>query len=145
MSRLQLALRVADLDASTAFFTTLLGVAPHKQRPGYANFASDNPALKLILFEDADAVGQIDHLGIEVDTPEEVLAATSRLQESGHAVDTRIKELCCHAVQDKVWVDGGDGNRWEVYTIVDDEPAVDAPGTLPVVTSAEPDTSDVCC
>ncbi len=125
MARLQLALRVADLEGATDFFTTLLGTAPHKSRPGYVNFASDDPSLKLVLFEDETATGQVDHLGIEVDTTEEVAAATERLRTAGHDVDVRTKELCCHAVQDKVWVQGGDGNGWEVYTVTDDDPVVD--------------------
>lgn len=122
MARLQLALRVADLQGATDFFTSLLGTEPHKTRPGYVNFASDDPALKLVLFEDESATGQIDHLGIEVETTGEVAAATERLSAAGLDVDVRTKELCCHAVQDKVWVEGGDGNGWEVYTITDDEP-----------------------
>lgn len=122
MARLQLALRVADLQGATDFFTTLLGTEPHKTRPGYVNFASDDPALKLVLFEDETATGQIDHLGIEVETTDEVAAATTRLAEAGLDVDVRTKELCCHAVQDKVWVQGADGNGWEVYAITDDAP-----------------------
>lgn len=122
MARLQLALRVADLQGATDFFTTLLGTEPHKTRPGYANFASDDPALKLVLFEDESATGQIDHLGIEVETTDEVAAATERLSGAGLDVDVRTSELCCHAVQDKVWVQGADGNSWEVYAVTDDQP-----------------------
>lgn len=122
MARLQLALRVADLQGATDFFTTLLGTEPHKTRPGYVNFASDDPALKLVLFEDETATGQIDHLGIEVESTDEVAAATDRLRGAGLDVDVRTSELCCHAVQDKVWVEGGDGNGWEVYAITDEEP-----------------------
>ncbi len=122
MARLQLALRVADLQGATDFFTALLGTEPHKTRPGYVNFASDDPALKLVLFEDETATGQIDHLGIEVESTNEVAAATDRLRGAGLDADVRTSELCCHAVQDKVWVEGGDGNGWEVYAITDDEP-----------------------
>lgn len=124
MARLQLALRVADLQGATDFFTTLLGTDPHKTRPGYVNFASDDPALKLVLFEDASATGQIDHLGIEVESTDEVAAATDRLRAAGLDVDVRTSELCCHAVQDKVWVEGADGNGWEVYAVTDDQPGV---------------------
>ena len=129
MARLQLALRVADLEGATDFFSTLLDTAPHKTRPDYVNFASDDPALKLVLFHDESATGQIDHLGIEVETTAEVEAATERLRAAGHDLDARTKELCCHAVQDKVWVQGTDGNGWEVYTVTDDNPVVeDDPG-----------------
>lgn len=43
MSRVQLALRVADLEGSIAFYTKLFGVEPAKRRPGYANFAVAQP------------------------------------------------------------------------------------------------------
>lgn len=135
MARLQLALRVADLQGATDFFTTLLGTGPHKTRPGYVNFASDDPALKLVLFEDASATGQIDHLGIEVETTDEVAAATERLRGAGLDVDVRTSELCCHAVQDKVWIQGADGNGWEVYAVIDDEPTV----------AAEASQAAACC
>ncbi len=49
MSRAQLALNVADLEASVAFYSKLFGVEPAKRRPGYANFAITTPPLKLVL------------------------------------------------------------------------------------------------
>ena len=129
MSRLQLALRVADLDAAVDFYATLFGAAPHKRRDGYANFALDDPPLKLVLFEHEHAVetaATIDHLGIEVETTDEVAAAMARYRDAGLDPDVREQELCCHAVQDKLWVDGADGHRWEVYTVTDDTPDQDA-------------------
>jgi catechol 2,3-dioxygenase-like lactoylglutathione lyase family enzyme len=51
MSRVQLALRVSDLEASIAFYSSLFGVEPAKRRPGYANFAVTEPPLKLVLIE----------------------------------------------------------------------------------------------
>lgn len=125
MSRLQLALRVGDLDAAVDFYTTLFGSPPHKRRDGYANFALVDPPLKLVLFErDGIGAAQLDHLGIEVETTEEVAAAVEQYRAAGLETEVRERELCCHAVQDKLWVDGADGHRWEVYAIVDDEPAV---------------------
>ena len=51
MSRVQLALSVSDLQASFDFYSALLATTPHKLRPGYANFISDSPPLKLVLIE----------------------------------------------------------------------------------------------
>src|SRR3954467_15257716 len=84
MSRVQLALRVSDLQGSVAFYSKLFGVEPAKRRPGYANFAVEQPPLKLVLIEgEADQPTVLDHLGVEVFSTEEVTAATARLQESG--------------------------------------------------------------
>ena len=54
MSRLQLALNVRDLDTAIAHYTKLFGTAPAKVRPGYANFAIENPPLKLVLIENSE-------------------------------------------------------------------------------------------
>jgi len=118
MSRVQLALRVPDLDASVEFYAKLLGEGPAKRRPGYANFAIPEPPLKLVLIEGEP--GQrtaLDHLGIEVESSEQVAAATTRLADQGLATTTEENTACCYAVQDKVWVSGPGNEPWEVYVV----------------------------
>ncbi|MCX4510700.1 VOC family protein [Streptomyces sp. NBC_01619] len=120
MSRVQLALRVPDLDASVAFYTKLFGTEPAKRRDGYANFAIAEPPLKLVLIEgdsDADEATRLDHLGVEVDTTDAVHAATSRLAEAGLATTEENDTTCCYALQDKVWVHGPGQEPWEVYVV----------------------------
>ena len=120
MSRVQLALNVSDLDEAITFYSALFGAEPAKVRPGYANFAIVEPPLKLVLIEGAGDPGSINHLGVEVATTAEVAAATTAF--TGKGMDTVIEDAttCCYAVQDKVWVDGPDGARWEVYTVLSD-------------------------
>src|ERR1700761_2701261 len=118
MSRVQLALRVADLESSIAFYSRLFGVEPAKRRPGYANFAITEPPLKLVLIEGiAGEPARMDHLGVEVETTEEVTAAASRLAAAGLATTPEDNTTCCYAVQDKVWVTGPGDEPWEVYTV----------------------------
>jgi catechol 2,3-dioxygenase-like lactoylglutathione lyase family enzyme len=118
MSRVQLALRVSDLDGSVAFYSKLFGVEPAKRRPGYANFAVEEPPLKLVLLEgEAGEATVLDHLGVEVFSGDEVAAATSRLQESGLVTFSENDTSCCYAVQDKVWVRGPGAEPWEVYVV----------------------------
>ena len=83
MSRVQLALNVTDLDESVKFYSKLFGTEPAKREPGYANFAISNPPLKLVLMEvrgrrGEGVVGALNHLGVEVDSPDEVVEATAR-------------------------------------------------------------------
>ncbi len=127
MARVQLALNVSDLEAAVTFYSKLFATEPAKRRPGYANFAIDEPPLKLVLLEDPDGGGgTLNHLGVEVATPEAVVAATSRLTESGLETATEDNVTCCYAVQDKVWVDDPDGAPWEIYTVLaDDDTAPD--------------------
>ncbi|NUR27461.1 MAG: glyoxalase/bleomycin resistance/dioxygenase family protein [Catenulispora sp.] len=143
MSRVQLALRVADLEGSIAFYSKLFGAEPAKRRPGYANFAITEPPLKLVLLEgDGDAPTRLDHLGVEVEDTGQVAAATARLSGEGLPTDTEEKTTCCYAVQDKVWVTGPGTERWEVYTVLADaQPELEGQTT----TANGCDTSDGCC
>ena len=133
MSRVQLALNVDDIDTATAFYARLFGVEPAKRRPGYANFAVEDPALKLVLIENPGHGGTLNHLGVEVATTSEVTAATERLAAEGFATRSEEATSCCYALQDKVWVDGPGGEAWEVYTVLADAPAATVAG------------DDTCC
>jgi catechol 2,3-dioxygenase-like lactoylglutathione lyase family enzyme len=125
MSRVQLALNVSNLDEAVEFYSNLFGAEPAKRRPGYANFAVTDPPLKLVLMEDATArgfgtTGALNHLGVEVETTDEVAAATGRLRDEGMSTEVEEQTTCCFAVQDKVWVSDPDGAPWEVYTVLAD-------------------------
>jgi catechol 2,3-dioxygenase-like lactoylglutathione lyase family enzyme len=114
----QLALRVADLEAAVGFYSRLFDTQPAKRRPGYANFAVAEPPLKLVLLEgEAGEPTRMDHLGVEVASTDVVTAATNRLADAGLATRTEDDTTCCYAVQDKVWVTGPGGEPWEVYTV----------------------------
>lgn len=124
MSRVQLALNVSNLEQAIAFYSKLFGVGPAKVREGYANFAIAEPPLKLVLIEGDGAPGTMNHLGVEVESTDAVAQATQRL--SGEGLQTTVEEetTCCYAVQDKVWVNGPDGEPWEVYTVLADANAM---------------------
>lgn len=124
MSRVQLALNVSDLQQAIDFYSKLFGCAPAKVRDGYANFAVAEPPLKLVLIENADEAGSLNHLGVEVESTDQVQQAIGRLR--GEGLDTLVQEntTCCFAVQDKVWVDGPDAEKWEIYTVLADAPVM---------------------
>ena len=156
MSRVQLALNVAELDAAIDFYSKLFGARPAKVRPSYANFAIADPPLKLVLIENSDrrgngVAGALNHLGVEVGTPEEVRAATARLADEG--LDPQVQEstTCCYAVQDKAWVDDPDGAPWEVYTVLADAPTETGLGCNSETCESEPVSVNVagsgrsCC
>lgn len=121
MSRVQLALNVADIDEAVDFYSKLFNAEPAKRRPGYANFAITDPPLKLVLIENADQTpGSLNHLGVEVQSTEEVAAAQARLARAGMTTALEEQTACCYALQDKVWVDGPGGEPWEIYTVLAD-------------------------
>ena len=148
MSRVQLALRVADLEAAVGFYSRLFDTEPAKRRPGYANFAIAEPPLKLVLLEgEAGEPTRMDHLGVEVASTDEVAAATDRLADAGLATRVEDNTTCCYAVQDKVWVTGPANEKWEVYTVLADS---DTFGTSPKLLEQNAAADDaeqgsVCC
>ena len=124
--RLQLALNVSDLEEAVEFYSRLFGVEPARRRPGYANFAIDEPPLKLVLFETGNECaddegcangvgGTLNHLGVEVETIEEVLDAERRMSKSGLATTGVDDTQCCFAEKTETWVTGPDGLGWEWY------------------------------
>ncbi|MEV6704007.1 ArsI/CadI family heavy metal resistance metalloenzyme, partial [Streptomyces sp. NPDC051453] len=139
MPRAQLALRVSDLEASITFYSKLFGTEPAKRREGYANFAITEPPLKLVLIEgEPDQETRLDHLGVEVETTDQVTATTGRLKDAGLATFEENDTSCCYAVQDKVWVHGPGQEPWEVYVVKAD---ADTLGK-----SARPEVNgDECC
>ncbi len=143
MSRVQLALNVEDLDAAIEFYGKLFDAKPAKIRPGYANFAIDEPALKLVLIAGEGRGGTLNHLGVEVESTDEVDAASRRLELEGLDTVESKGEACCYATQDKVWVRDPDGAQWEVYTVLGD---ADTMQRIPAaIGTAETASAAACC
>jgi catechol 2,3-dioxygenase-like lactoylglutathione lyase family enzyme len=151
VSRVQLALNVSDLEKAIDFYSKLFGAEPAKRRPGYANFAIAEPPLKLVLIEGSGTPGTMNHLGVEVETTDEVGAATARLAAEGLATAVEDQVSCCFAVQDKVWIDAPDGEPWEIYTVLSDteHPAGELrsvePGQDAMCCSSAPESAARCC
>lgn len=113
--RLQLALNVTDLDEAVDFYRRMFGVEPAKTRPGYANFAIADPPLKLVLFEGQGQGGTINHLGVETETADEVVAAEARLTAADLETTGVDDTQCCYAEKTETWLTGPDDARWEWY------------------------------
>jgi lactoylglutathione lyase len=140
MSRAQLAFNVDDLDEAITFYSTLFNTAPAKVKPGYANFAVAEPPLKLVLIENPGHGGTVNHLGVEVDSSDVVHAEIARLTTAGMFTEDEIGTTCCFAKQDKVWVTGPAGEKWEVYTVLADSDtfSTDSNACVPGVTGGCP-------
>jgi len=147
--RLQLALNVRDLEAAIRFYSKIFGVSVNKRQPGYANFAIDEPPLKLVLFETPDAPERLNHLGVEVFADADVEAATERLRSAGMDYEVKSEEVCCWANQNKVITTDPDGMMWEWYRVLGDSDTFWGPAVEP--TCCTPDTMEesrvesACC
>ena len=128
MSHVHVHLHVSDLEASRAFYQRFLGAAPVKTRPGYAKFLPPLAPLNLALSAGEGGAGRtVDHLGIQVDSPEVVHALLAQAKAAGLSVREEMGVDCCHANQDKFWVRDPDGVEWEVYHLNYDLEDEDAP------------------
>jgi catechol 2,3-dioxygenase-like lactoylglutathione lyase family enzyme len=148
MSRIQLALNVDDIDAAVEFYSTLFDTPPAKRRPGYANFAVENPPVKLVLFENPEATGTLNHLGVERSSMAEVEAEADRLEAAGLTLDVEGDVVCCYARQDKHWVTGPDRQRWENYVVLADaHPELEGRSNteLAAVSGTGPGTAGASC
>jgi catechol 2,3-dioxygenase-like lactoylglutathione lyase family enzyme len=159
MSRLQLALNVNDIDAAVDFYSTLFDTKPAKRRPGYANFAIDDPALKLVLFQNPSQTATLNHLGVERMSAQEVELEANRLEAAGLTLDAEGEVVCCYARQDKHWVTGPDGQKWENYVVLGDaHPELEGKSTADAAASSaggccasapdaggDPVTGSACC
>ena len=155
MSRVQLALNVSDVDEAVAFYSRLFATEPAKRKPGYANFEIADPPLKLVLVEGDDG-GTLNHLGIEVDTAQEVEAAEARLSADGLATTGVDDTVCCYAHKTETWVNDPDGAPWEVYVKTGDaeqmSPQADAdagaccaPAAISAAVSSGTSPASSCC
>ncbi len=142
MSRAQLALNVDHLNEAITFYSKLFNTAPAKVKPGYANFAVAEPPLKLVLIENPGHGGTLNHLGVEVESTDVVRAEIARFTDEGMFAEEEIGTTCCFATQDKVWVTGPAGEKWEVYTVLADS---DTFGTTSFALENADDGAGVCC
>ena len=123
MSRVQLALNVGDLAAEIERYRILFGVEPNKVRDGYANFIVENPPLKLVLIAGSGLPGSLNHVGVEMESTAQVVKAAEHADAYGLPTTLQPKTECCYALQDKVWIHGGELS-WEFYTVLDDSPVM---------------------
>jgi catechol 2,3-dioxygenase-like lactoylglutathione lyase family enzyme len=115
-ARVHLHLHVSDLTKSQAFYQAFFGSAPVKAQPGYVKFLPDFAPVNLALSEGRPAgEGVVDHVGIQVDSTQTVLAQLARVRAAGLSVREELGVNCCHANQDKFWVEDPDGLEWELY------------------------------
>jgi predicted enzyme related to lactoylglutathione lyase len=149
-TRIQLALNVDDVSAATAFYEKMFGIPPHKVRDGYANFAIEDPPLKLVLIEKSGATEHLNHLGVEAASADDVAKALERFEAADLETTVAEKDVCCHATQDKVFVAAPDVplGWWEFYTISDDNPANPDGATTSVCEkncAAQDSAESTCC
>lgn len=142
MSRVQLALNVSNIDEAIAYYSKMFGVGPAKVREGYANFAIADPPLKLVLIEGHGEAGTLNHVGVELEDTQAVADKITHAQNVGLPIEVQESTTCCFAVQEKVWVKGGE-LAWEWYTVLADAPSDTSLTPMPIMLGV-PNTGSCC-
>ena len=145
-----ISLNVSNVENSIEFYSKMLGVNPFKIRTDYAKFDVANPPLNLTMNQvNFVKGGSLSHLGLQVETTEEVLEMTKRWNESGLRTLEEMQTDCCYAMQDKTWVDDPDGNQWEVFVVLGDtsekDIAASACCTPQAIANSEAKSATSCC
>ena len=114
-------LNVSDLAKAVEFYRGVFG-EPKKLKTDYAKFVGVEPELHLALQPGLEGrvPGSLSHLGIRVESVDEVRRWRSDLKARGIVSDEERREACCYALQDKFWLTDPDGNRWEIYAVLED-------------------------
>jgi catechol 2,3-dioxygenase-like lactoylglutathione lyase family enzyme len=132
MKRLHVHVAVDDLERSIGFYSTLFAAKPSVTRDDYAKWMLDDPKVNFAISARGRGAG-VDHLGIQVETDDELRELSVRLKDAGEITRDQESTTCCYAQSNKAWVNDPSGIRWETFftfgeaTVYgEDEPAMDA-------------------
>jgi len=114
MKRLHVHVSVDDLTHSIQFYTTLFAAQPSVTKPDYAKWMLDDPRMNFAISSRSDGKG-LDHLGIQVETPDELQEVYGRLKQAGRPVLEEGATVCCYAQSEKAWITDPQGVSWETF------------------------------
>jgi catechol 2,3-dioxygenase-like lactoylglutathione lyase family enzyme len=147
MKRLHVHVGVNDLARSIGFYSALFGAEPTVVKQDYAKWILDDPRVNFAISAGMHARKGIEHLGIQVEEPEELAEVYGRLKTAGRPVLEEGKALCCYARSEKSWISDPDGVIWEAFrttgqaAVYGDSPALE---TLATEASAGSEPSKCC-
>jgi catechol 2,3-dioxygenase-like lactoylglutathione lyase family enzyme len=114
MKRLHVSLAVKDLAESVRFYSTLFATKPTVLKTDYAKWMLDDPRVNFSISARGEDRG-FDHLGIQVESQNELVEIASRLEDAGAGVYDKGEAHCCYAHSHKAWVRDPEGLPWETF------------------------------
>ena len=142
MKRMHVHVGVKDLDASIRFYSTLFGSEPTVTKHDYAKWMLDDPRVNFAISADHHAAKGIEHLGIQVESGEELTEVHGRLKAADRPVLEEGATTCCYAKSEKSWIADPDGVVWETF-LTNGEATVY--GDSPPLTAASLNASNQTC
>ncbi|HEY4252550.1 MAG TPA: ArsI/CadI family heavy metal resistance metalloenzyme [Roseomonas sp.] len=142
MKRLHVHVSVDDLAASTQFYRTLFGAAPAVIKPDYVKWMLDDPRINFAISAHGAKPG-LDHLGIQVETQDELHEVYGRLQQADRPVLKQGATTCCYAQSEKAWITDPQGISWETFLTTGESTAYgDSVDLGPIRTTGD---TGACC
>jgi catechol 2,3-dioxygenase-like lactoylglutathione lyase family enzyme len=118
MKRFHVHVSVDDVDANVRFYSTVFGASPTVLKPDYAKWMLDDPRVNFAISQRGSAAG-IDHLGIQVESDEELIALREQVACAQIAAQDQLDADCCYARSDKYWTTDPQGVAWETFHTLD--------------------------
>lgn len=115
MKRLHVHVAVEDLARSIRFYSTLFGSEPIAVKDDYAKWMLEDPRVNFAISSGADERSGIEHLGIQVESTDELAQVYGRLKAADRPVLEEGKTTCCYARSEKSWIADPDGVIWEAF------------------------------
>jgi len=114
MKRLHVHVGVTDLDQSIRFYSALFAADPTVTKPDYAKWMLDDPRVNFAISTRQDG-GGVRHLGIQVESGEELQEVYARLKNADGPTFEEGKTTCCYAKSEKTWINDPQGVPWETF------------------------------
>jgi len=121
MKRFHIHVSVDNIEQSVRFYSTLFGAVPAKREPDYAKWMLEDPRINFAISSRGAKAG-IDHIGLQVDSAEELAGLRAQLEAADAAVVDEAGASCCYARSDKHWVTDPAGIPWESFHTLGDIP-----------------------
>ena len=114
MKRLHVHVAVSDLSQSVDFYSALFAAQPIVLKMDYAKWMLDDPRVNFAISTRGREPG-LDHLGIQVESQEELHEVYGRLRQAGGNIIEQGETTCCYAKSEKSWIDDPAGIAWETF------------------------------
>ena len=124
MKRFHVHAHVADLQASIAFYSKMFAAEPARVEADYAKWMLEDPRINFAISTRGGKPG-VDHLGIQTDTAEELVALKAQAQKADMTLADEGLTTCCYARSDKYWVTDPQGVAWEQFHTLGNIPLFD--------------------
>jgi catechol 2,3-dioxygenase-like lactoylglutathione lyase family enzyme len=143
MKRFHAHVRVNDLESSVRFYSRLFGTEPAILKTDYAKWMLDDPRVNFAITAGSAPAG-LDHLGLQVESDEDLAIIARRLNAAGQSVVKQENAACCYARGNKGWVSDPSGISWETFHTFG-ENTVYGNDLAPRPTASKLQDADSCC